>query len=186
MPARIASAVSGAFNRKKRDVPRGLLPFNHNGIGGTLGLAGLADEAVLRMNRDGFLFSTHLLHLIDHKRACPKASPATDALFPADGNLLADNLFPLLIRSLQNSTSLSVLKRSPAIHSLHRLIDRFINHAKIKKRSMPLCDLDQIQFLLARGGDRGTRADRRERTCREEKHILRHQTQRSKEGSGFF
>ena len=86
------------LNRRIRKVVLfGHLPFNRNGIGGTLGLAGLADEAVLHMNRNGFLFSTHLLHLIDHKRACPKASPATDALFPADGNLLADDLFPLLI-----------------------------------------------------------------------------------------
>jgi len=78
-------------------VPSGGLPFNQNGIGGALGLAGLADEAVLHMNRNGFLLSTHLLHLIDHERAGPKASPATDALFPADGNFLADDLFPLLI-----------------------------------------------------------------------------------------
>ena len=73
------------------------LPFNGNGIGGTLGLAGLADEAVLHMNGDGLLFPPHLLHLIDHKRAGPKASPAPDALFLADGNFLADDLFPLLI-----------------------------------------------------------------------------------------
>jgi hypothetical protein len=78
-------------------MPPSQLPFNDNGIGGTLGLAGLADEAVLHMNRDGFPFSPHLFHLIYHERACPKASAATDAPFLVNCNFLADDLFPLLI-----------------------------------------------------------------------------------------
>jgi hypothetical protein len=78
-------------------MPPSQLPFNDNGIGGALGLAGLADEAVLHMNGNGFLFAPHLLHLIDHKRACPKAGSASDASFPVDGDFLADDFFPLLI-----------------------------------------------------------------------------------------
>lgn len=73
------------------------LPFDGNGIGGTLGLAGLADEAVMHMSGDGLLFPPHLSYLIDHKRAGPKASPAPDALILVDDNFLADDLFPLLI-----------------------------------------------------------------------------------------
>jgi hypothetical protein len=72
------------------------LPFNGDRIGWALGLAGLTDEAVLDMHRERFLLSVHFPHLINHERTHPEASSATDALFLADLNFLAYDLFPLL------------------------------------------------------------------------------------------
>ena len=71
------------------------LPFNGDSVGGTLCLAGLAEEAVLPVDRHGRPFSSlPLFHLVDHKRTHGRTGPAPGAAVAVDRDFLGGHLFP--------------------------------------------------------------------------------------------